>query len=317
MKPTELKFMRRAMQLARLAREGAHPNPMVGAVIVNDDTGLIAGEGWHRHYGQGHAEVNAVNQAEAAGTDLTHCTAYVTLEPCAHWGKTPPCARLLAERRLRRVVVGSIDPFAKVSGRGLEILRESGVEVELAPEEIAAECRALNPAFFTAHTMHRPYVILKWAQSADGFIDRHRAPDEPAARLSTAATSRLVHQLRAQVDAIAVGSVTERMDSPRLDCRMWPGGRSPLRVEFNRLTPLTQQLNELYDKGITSLLVEGGATLATAFIDEGLWDMIRVETSPHLLGDGTAAPTLPRGIAPSAGVIIGKNALKTYKNTYK
>ena len=314
---SDLKFMRRAMQLARLAGEGAHPNPMVGAVIVDDDSGLIVGEGWHRRCGEAHAEVNAVCQADAAGADLRRCTIYVTLEPCAHWGKTPPCARLLADRGLRRVVVGCVDPFAKVAGRGLQILRDAGVEVELAPDDVAARCREINPAFFTAHTSGRPYVILKWAQSADGFIDRRRTPGEAAARLSTPATMRLVHQLRAQVDAIAVGSCTELMDRPRLDCRLWPGGRAPRRVTFTRGLPLSDQLADLYRQGVTSLLVEGGATLAGSFLAEGLWDLVRVETAPEPLGDGVAAPAFPCRMAPSSSVRIGKNELKTYKNTYK
>lgn len=313
----DMKFMRRAMQLALLGSEGAHPNPMVGAVIVSDSSGLIVGEGWHRHCGEGHAEVNAVAMATERGADLTHCTIYVTLEPCAHYGKTPPCARLIIDRGIRRVVVGSVDPFAKVAGRGIAMMREAGVEVIVAPEEIAEECRRLNPAFFTAHTLHRPYVTLKWARSADGFIDRTRRPDEAPTQFSGAAGRMLVHRRRALHDAIAVGSRTELMDRPRLDCRLWPGGRTPLRVSFNRREPLRTQLEALYSQGVTSLLVEGGAELISSFLREGVWDAARVETAPITLGSGVAAPSLPPHAMPDRCVRIGENALKTYKNTYK
>ncbi|MDE7388049.1 MAG: bifunctional diaminohydroxyphosphoribosylaminopyrimidine deaminase/5-amino-6-(5-phosphoribosylamino)uracil reductase RibD [Muribaculaceae bacterium] len=315
--PIDMKFMRRAMQLARLGREGAHPNPMVGAVIVDDRSGLIVGEGWHRHCGEGHAEVNAVAAAEAAGADFACCTIYVTLEPCAHYGKTPPCAALIADKGIPRVVVGCVDPFAKVAGRGISMLREAGAEVVMAPDDVAAACRELNPVFMTAHTHGRPYVVLKWARSADGYVDRVRTPQEPAARLSTAATSRLVHKLRADVDAISVGSRTELLDRPRLDCRLWPGGRNPRRVSFRRDRPLDVQLAELYRSGVTSLLVEGGPTLLDSFLASGLWDLMRVETSPVLLGCGVAAPSVPASAMPDGEVMIGRNSLKTYKNTYK
>lgn len=313
----DMKFMRRAIQLARLGEEGAHPNPMVGAVIVSDKTGLIVGEGWHRHCGRGHAEVNAVADADSRGADLSCATIYVTLEPCAHWGKTPPCAQLMIDRGIRRVVVGSVDPFAKVAGRGIEMMRRAGIEVIMAPEEIAAECRAINPAFFTAHNLRCPYIVLKWAQSADGFIDRRRTPDEPATKFSGGASTTLVHRLRATVDAISVGSVTERMDRPRLDCRHWPGGRAPRRVTFNRHEPLGKQLSRLYSEGVTSLLVEGGATLIGSFLADNLWDKIRVETSPLELADGVTAPAIPPHAELINRVIIGENELKTYKNTYK
>lgn len=315
--PIDMKFMRRAMQLARLGREGAHPNPMVGAVIVDDRTGMVVGEGWHRHCGEGHAEVNAVAAAEAAGADLTRCTIYVTLEPCAHYGKTPPCAALIADKGIPRVVVGCVDPFAKVAGRGIAMLCEAGAEVVMAPEDVAAGCRELNPMFMTSHTLGRPYVVLKWAQSADGCVDRVRTPQESAARLSTPATSRLVHKLRADLDAIAVGSRTELMDRPRLDCRLWPGGRNPRRVSFRSDRPLDVQLADLYASGVTSLLVEGGPALLNSFLASGLWDFLRVETSPVLLGSGVAAPSVPASAMLDDDVMIGRNSLKTYKNTYK
>jgi diaminohydroxyphosphoribosylaminopyrimidine deaminase/5-amino-6-(5-phosphoribosylamino)uracil reductase len=303
-------YMRRALQLAALGVQGASPNPMVGAVLVCNATGLIVGEGFHRRCGGPHAEVWAIGDHK----DLAGHTLYVTLEPCAHWGKTPPCARLIVERGVERVVVGCVDPFAKVSGRGIAILREASIEVEMIGGEEEQLCRALNEKFFTAHTLRRPWVTLKWAQSADGFIDRTRSPQEPAAAISTPLTRTLVHRVRSLHQAIAVGSRTALMDRPRLDTRLWPGGNAPTRVSFNRSEPLSEQLGRLYDQGIISLLVEGGATLIEAFIEADLWDALRVETSPILIGHGVAAPSLPQNALPTGVYCIEHHTLKTYKN---
>lgn len=286
-------YMRRALELARMGEIGAHPNPMVGAVIVGPD-GSILGEGYHRTCGKAHAEVNAVADAESRGADLTDSTIYVTLEPCAHWGKTPPCAQLIIDRRIPRVVVGTVDPFAKVHGRGIAMLREAGIEVKILSGAIADECRRINRRFFTAHTLGRPFVALKWAQTADGFVDRRRdSADEAPLQISSPADRIAVHRYRSTFDAIAVGSNTLRLDRPRLDARLWPGGRDPRRVEFNR-GDLAAQLRSLYAEGVTSLLVEGGPTLQQAFLNAGLVDELRIETSPTLLiGDGVAAPVIP------------------------
>lgn len=281
-----MKYMRRALELARMGELGAHPNPMVGAVIVAPD-GRIVGEGYHAHCGQGHAEVNAVRAAGNA--DLSDTTLYVTLEPCSHWGKTPPCALLIIERKIPRVVVGTVDSFAKVHGRGIAMLREAGVEVEVLDDE---ECRDINRRFFTAHTLKRPYVALKWAQTADGYVDRRRdSPTLPPLHISTPETQMAMHRYRATFDAIAVGSNTMRLDSPRLDCRLWPGARNPERVTFTSQTPLFDQLRNLYSRGITSLLVEGGPTLQRSFMAEGLVDELRIEKNPRL--------TLPEGGVPA------------------
>ncbi len=217
----DMKYMRRALQLARLGEFGASPNPMVGAVIVDDATGRIAGEGFHRRCGEGHAEVNAVADADRRGVSLDNTTLYVTLEPCAHHGKTPPCAQLIIYRGIPRVAVGCADPFARVAGRGIA-------------------------KFMTAHTHGRPFVTLKWAMSAAGFIDRIRSAGEVPARFSLPHGQVLVHRERALHDAIAVGSRTEIMDRPRLDVRHWPGGRVPRRVCFDRVRPLDLQLADLY-----------------------------------------------------------------------
>lgn len=285
-----LKYMSRALELARRGEIGAHPNPMVGAVIVSPE-GEILGEGYHARCGQAHAEVNAVNAA--AGRDLSQATIYVTLEPCAHQGRTPPCAQLLIDRGIPRVIVGTVDPFSKVSGRGIEMLREAGAEVTLLDGEMSEKCRALNRRFFTAHTLGRPYVALKWARTADGFVDRLRTPEEPPLSISDPAGQIAVHRYRSTFDAISVGTGTEAMDHPRLDTRHWPGGRPPERVTLRR-GDLQRQLEALYSRGITSLLVEGGPTLQNSFLDSDLWDEIRVETNPELFaGVGIPSPTLP------------------------
>lgn len=287
----DLKYMRRALELARMGELGAHPNPMVGAVIVAPD-GTIIGEGYHEHCGEGHAEVNAVRVAGNA--DLASATMYVTLEPCSHWGKTPPCALLIIEKKIPRVVVGTVDPFAKVQGRGIAMLRDAGIDVAVIDDgELARECRALNRRFFTAHTLGRPYVALKWAQTADGFVDAVRTTADVAPlQISTPETRIAMHRYRATFDAIAVGTRTLLLDRPRLDCRLWPGARNPRRVQFTRHEPLDAQLRKLYAEGVTSLLVEGGPTLQRAFLNAGLVDELRIETNPSLTlaGQGVRAP---------------------------
>lgn len=295
----EEKYMRRALELARHGLGNTSPNPMVGAVIV-DNSGRIIGEGYHRRCGEGHAEVNAIaSVADADRGALRDATMYVTLEPCSHYGKTPPCAKLIIDTGIPRVVVGAGDPFKEVAGRGIRMMREAGIEV--AEGIMAAESRALNRRFMTAHEQQRPFVTLKWARSADGFMDSDRADGLPA-KFSTPLTAMLVHRLRSLHDAILVGSGTALADNPRLDCRLWPG-RSPRPVVIDRrgrldeaslwmsnpiiLTDsddLESNLKTLYSKGITSVLVEGGAELLQSFINSGLWDAARIETAPFTLG---------------------------------
>ncbi len=303
---TDEKYMWRAIELARHGLGSVSPNPMVGCVIVAN--GNIIGQGWHRKWGEGHAEVNAVASVEAVNRHLLECaTAYVTLEPCSHYGKTPPCARLLVEKGLRRVVIGSLDPFEKVAGRGVAILKEAGIEVTIGVLE--DECKELNPTFLTAHTEGRAWATLKWAQSADGYIDRRRSADEAATRFSTDLTSMLVHRLRSLHDAILVGSGTMISDRPRLNVRLWEG-RDPRRFVADRSgilpesatesftvlgacgTTPAEYLAEIYRQGCTSVLVEGGSRLLQSFVDAGAYDMIRVETAPMMLGGGVTAPRL-------------------------
>lgn len=311
-------YMIRALELARNGLGATSPNPMVGAVIVSPD-GRIIGQGWHRRYGGPHAEVNAVRSVADADRKLLHdSTIYVTLEPCAHYGKTPPCALLLVETDFRRVVVGAGDPFAKVDGRGLAILREGGCQVDTGI--LADESRSLNARFFTAHTLRRPFVTLKWAQSSDGFMDHVRTEEQGSMRFSSRLGQTLVHRLRANHDAIAVGAGTVLADSPRLDVRLWHG-TNPRPVVVDRHgfagTPtadFAEILNSLYAEGITSVLVEGGASLLRSIIADGLWDVARVEVSPIILAKRGAvtAPTIDRN--PFRTLALGSNTVYYYTN---
>lgn len=337
--------MRRALQLARCGAGFVSPNPMVGAVIVCDCR--IVGEGYHRRFGEGHAEVNAVASVVDKSV-LTNSTMYVTLEPCSHYGKTPPCAQLIIDMGIPRVVVGCGDPNERVSGRGIAMLRNAGVEV--VSGVLADECEALNARFMTAHKSHRPYVTLKWAQSADGYLDCKRTADDRPVKFSTPLGQQAVHGLRSMYDAILVGSGTALADNPRLDVRMIEG-RSPVRVLLDRggrVSPdanilsdgtvyfcsrerddlpdgvdceicdadvdLRQVLYALRRRGITSVLVEGGARILSSFIDSGLWDDARIEVSEMVLGDKGAA----RMSVPSGELMVSRkdgNVIMDVKNT--
>lgn len=328
------RYMRRALQLARQGAGHTSPNPMVGAVIVGPD-GTIIGEGWHRKCGEAHAEVNAVASV-ADDALLKDSTIYVTLEPCSHYGKTPPCALLLIERGIPRVVVGCLDPFEKVSGRGVALLREAGIEVEVGVLE--QECRDLNRRFMTAHTVGRPWVQLKWAQTADGYIALLPDAGENPLHMSTPVTMCLMHRQRSLCDAIVVGASTARIDDPSLTTRYWPG-RSPLRVVLSRNLSLPDNLKlltdgqptivyngmkndtvgvveyvkmdtishrswleDLYRRGVTSVMVEGGTQVLQQMIDAGVWDEARIETSPRRVGRGVAAPVIKGDIVSSLDI---------------
>ena len=320
------KYMRRCLQLARNGLCRTAPNPMVGAVIVCD--GRIIGEGYHARCGQAHAEVNAIRSVKEPDL-LKRSTLYVSLEPCSHYGKTPPCADLIVEKSIPRVVVGCQDPFAKVAGRGIEKLRNAGREVVVGVLE--KECRRLIRRFITFHTWKRPYVTLKWAESADGFLDKTRTrTDSAPVRLSNDWTQMLVHKKRAEHSAILVGTRTALLDNPRLDVRCWQGP-SPVRIVIDRqgtlpaaghlfdgssLTlvftetqrearsnveyvradfsqPLLPQLlGELHARQLQSLLVEGGAATLQSFLDAGAWDEAFVEEAPIRLAEGVQAPRI-------------------------
>ena len=300
------KYMRRCLQLAANGIQGARPNPMVGAVIVANDR--IIGEGYHVRCGEGHAEVNAFASVKPEDEVLLKdATIYVSLEPCAHYGKTPPCADLIVRKGVRRVVVGCIDPFAEVQGRGIERIRQAGIEVEVGVLE--AECRWLNRRFFTYHAKHRPFIILKWAQTADGFIDDHGH----AMQISNEQTQMLSHKLRAEEDAILVGHTTDAREHPQLNVRHWHGP-DPKRIVLTHDRPLPQLIDDLYQHGIQSLIVEGGRQTHEAFIAAGLWDEIRMETAPLTVGDGTRAPQLPAGASIYRKMEYGGNTLIYVRN---
>ena len=284
-KELDERYMRRCLQLAANGRYTTKPNPMVGAVIVCDNR--IIGEGYHIRCGEAHAEVNAFASVRPEDESLLKdATIYVSLEPCAHFGKTPPCCDLIIRKGVRRCVVGCVDPFAKVQGRGLQRIREAGISVTVGVLE--QECQDLNRFFFTYHQHHRPYILLKWAQTANGFLDDHGQ----ALAISSPFTKMLVHQLRSQYDAIVVGRVTDEREHPLLNVRDW-SGPSPCRYVLSHDYSIDQLLNDCYERQQQSLIVEGGRQTLQSFIDRGLWDEIRIETAPLMTEEGTTAPLLP------------------------
>lgn len=310
--------MLRSIQLAAKGLGNVSPNPMVGAVIASPD-GRIIGEGFHRRCGEAHAEVNAVNSV--ADNDrhlLSLSTIYVTLEPCCHYGKTPPCADLLISQNFKKVVIGTADPFEQVSGHGIARLRQSGIDVTVGVEE--EKCRSLNARFMTAHSLKRPFITLKWAQSADGYMDYTRNPGEKAAQFSDLRGLAMVHRLRATHDAIAVGSGTALKDRPSLDVRYWIGN-NPQKIVFDRSGSLGEPsaeieeiLKRIYREGVTSILIEGGPTILKYMIDNELWDLARIEVSPSRLGKSGIAKSPPICSAPIACHKIGSNQIYYYSN---
>lgn len=300
------RYMRRCLQLARCGQQNAKPNPVVGAVIVAAD-GRIIGEGYHVRCGESHAEVNAY--ASVCPEDeplLKEATLYVSLEPCSHYGKTPPCADLIVSRPVRRVVVGCIDEFAEVKGRGIQKLRDAGIDVTVGVLE--SECRELNRRFFTFHCLHRPYIILKWAQTANGFID----DCGQALQISSPFTKMLSHKLRAEEDAILVGHTTDVREHPQLTVRHWHGP-NPKRIVLTRQRSLPQLIDDLYQQNIQSLIVEGGCQTHESFIAAGLWDEIRVETAPISVTEGTRAPHLPADATIATVKHYDRNMVSLYK----
>ncbi len=344
---TDEKYMQRCLELAQKGAGSVSPNPMVGCVIVHNNA--IIGEGYHERCGEAHAEVNAVRSVTNPEL-LTESTLYVTLEPCAHFGKTPPCSDLIVEKKIPKVVIGTIDPFAEVAGKGIEKLKKAGVEVTL--DVLRDECRELNKRFFTFHQKQRPYIILKWAQTQDGFLDVDRDSadfGEPTWITGKEALLR-VHQLRAEEDAIMVGTHTAEKDDPSLTVRHCDG-KNPLRmvldrelrlsqnlklfdqstptlvfnalknevqgnteyhlIDFQKNVPL-QVLNLLYRKNILSLIVEGGRQLLQSFINANLWDEAQVYTGAKTFGAGVPAPLLDLRNATKES--IGNDLLQVVRN---
>ena len=282
----EEKYMYRCLQLASNGKGYVAPNPMVGAVVVCD--GKIIGEGYHRICGGPHAEVNAINAVKKPEL-LKRSTLYVNLEPCSHYGKTPPCAELIIRKKIPIVVIGQQDPNPEVAGKGIALLKNAGIEVTSGILEEG--CNVLNKRFLTFHQEHRPYIILKWAQSSDGFIDKFREVGDGKRPIvfSNDFTQVEVHKMRAQESAIMVGSRTEKLDKPLLNVRYWYG-KDPIIIKPLKNQSLLEQLRELYHQKIQSLIVEGGAQLLCSFIESGLWDEARVEVHSMKLGDGVKIP---------------------------
>lgn len=301
----------------KIARRGEYfvaPNPMVGAVLVRDSDGAVLAEGWHEKYGEAHAEVNCFRNLDMSNyrdIDMSKCTLFVSLEPCSHYGKTPPCADLIIAKGVGRVVVGMLDPNPLVAGNGVRKLREAGIEVVVGVLE--DECRELNKRFLCLHEKHRPYVILKWAQTSDGFIDKKRESGSPI-KISTERTKQIVHKMRAENMAIMVGTNTVLLDNPRLLNTHWEG-RNPIRVTLDRHNRIPSDarilsgesetivyrdrtdwpfvLDDLAKRNIHSILVEGGATLLAHILQTGIWDEIHVEIAPELtIGEGVPAPQI-------------------------
>jgi diaminohydroxyphosphoribosylaminopyrimidine deaminase / 5-amino-6-(5-phosphoribosylamino)uracil reductase len=342
-------YMRRCLELAELGIGSVSPNPMVGAVIVLDDK--IIGEGYHQKYGETHAEVNAVNQVISKFDNyvdlLKRSTIYVSLEPCAHYGKTPPCADLIIKHQIPNVVVGCRDPFDQVNGKGIEKLQATNINVTLGVLE--AECKWLNRRFFTRVQKHRPYIILKWAQTDDGFF----APADGSQLWITGPESRrLVHQWRGEEDAILIGTNTAAIDNPQLNVR-YGDGKSPKRVVIDRELKLNKNLNlfdqsietmvfneikteidgknkyialedfgryvpqyilyQLYMQDIQSVIIEGGAHTLNTFIEAGLWDEARIFTGSAILKHGIKAPQINGTI--EAEILSGTDRLMILVNS--
>ncbi|MEO6328830.1 MAG: bifunctional diaminohydroxyphosphoribosylaminopyrimidine deaminase/5-amino-6-(5-phosphoribosylamino)uracil reductase RibD [Ginsengibacter sp.] len=317
------KYMYRCLQLAELASGNVAPNPMVGAVLVYDD--IVIGEGFHKKYGDAHAEVNCINSVSQQNNDLIKkATLYVSLEPCAHYGKTPPCADLIIKKDIPKVVIGCGDIYSKVDGKGIQKLQSAGVNVVTGILE--KECIDLNKRFFTFHQKQRPYIILKWAQSANGKIGNLKEP----ILISNEYTNRLVHKWRSEEAAIMVGTNTALYDDPSLTTRLWKG-KKPLRIilDMNLRLPahlkifnkeistiifnktrhgkegnlfyykldseniLDEIMQALYKMNIQSIIIEGGAKLLQSFIDKGLWDEARnIRNGQMIINEGVNAPQL-------------------------
>lgn len=346
-------YIARCLQLARLGEYYVAPNPMVGAVLVErrkkrvessderlEDEDVILGEGWHMRYGGPHAEPNCLKNAEnnhPEGIDYKRCTLYVNLEPCSHYGKTPPCAELIIKKGIGRVVIGCLDPNPQVSGRGVRMLEEAGVEVHVGILE--DECRELNKRFICLHEKRRPYVTLKWAQTADGYLDEKRDADGSSSKalvISTPLMKQLVHQQRAENMSIMVGTRTVLLDNPRLLTTHW-SGRNPIRVTLDRhgILPLDSNifssdsetivyrentdwdfvLADLARRNIHSVLVEGGTKLLETILASGIYDEVHIEVSDCSLGVGKEGVKAPNYSTITKPQVIDTHLVYTEKNT--
>ncbi|CAI8373281.1 MAG: Riboflavin biosynthesis protein RibD [uncultured Bacteroidota bacterium] len=335
--------MQRCLSLAEKALGNTHPNPLVGALVVYQNK--IIGEGWHLRAGEAHAEVNAINQVENSSL-FPKTTLYVNLEPCSHFGKTPPCADLIIKSGMKKVVIASRDPNPQVAGRGIERLKNAGVEV--IENVLKEEAEFLNRRFYTFHQKNRPYIILKWAQTEDGFIAPFKKETKQPFWISNELVKQKVHQWRSQETSILVGVQTVVDDNPVLSTREWPG-KNPLRLILdpsNRITKnatvLTDELPAVllnhhnpnsisrtqkehfslnpfkleklmefsYQRKLLSLFVEGGQKTLNSFIESNLWDEARVITAPSKLTKGVKAPLL--NIDFNKEEAVSDNLIRTY-----
>jgi diaminohydroxyphosphoribosylaminopyrimidine deaminase/5-amino-6-(5-phosphoribosylamino)uracil reductase len=343
-------YMNRCLDLARLGLGNTAPNPLVGSVIVHD--GYIIGEGFHYQFGGSHAEVNAVNSVKDKSL-LRNSVLYVNLEPCSHTGKTPPCADMIINTGIPEVVIGTADPNPLVSGNGIKKLQNSGIRVVAGI--LQDPCHTLNRRFITFHTRRRPYIILKWAQTSDGFIDvlRENPGISQPTWISNEISRILVHKWRSEEQAILVGTQTATMDNPQLNVREWPGN-SPVRMVIDRKLALSKKLNlfdnthttivfnevinlqegqthyvrldfdgnmiasllsYLYEKEIQSVLVEGGRMLIDSFIQANLWDEARVFIGNKQFGAGVSAPEILT-VKPEE-IRIREDVLMLYRNYHE
>jgi diaminohydroxyphosphoribosylaminopyrimidine deaminase / 5-amino-6-(5-phosphoribosylamino)uracil reductase len=340
-------YMFRCLELASLGRGHTAPNPMVGAVLVHGDR--IIGEGWHQHFGKAHAEVNCIQSVNPADDSLIkESILYVSLEPCAHHGKTPPCTDLIIRKGIKKVVIGCLDPFVEVDGKGIEKLKTAGIDTVLGVLE--AECKEMNKRFFAFHLEHRPYIILKWAQSADG---RMAHADRSRVFISNAYTNRLVHKWRSEESSILVGTNTALFDDPMLTTRLWKGpdpirlvidmdlrlpgslkifDRTSSTIVFNAIrhaeesgllfyqvtrdvSVVQQVVHALYQLKIQSVMVEGGAALLQSFIDEETWDEARVISNSSLsILHGIPSPSLG-DIQPTHQEKISTDSIRFFKRS--
>lgn len=340
-------YIKRCLELAQRAKGYPAPNPMVGALLEHE--GTILAEGWHQHYGGNHAEVNCFNNVATEHRHLLKdSTLYVNLEPCVHHGNTPPCAERIINEGVKKVVIANKDPFEKVSGKGIDMLEQAGIAVENGIME--AEGKWVNRRFFCCHEQKRPYIILKWAQTKDGYI----APaDRSKFHITNELSARMLHKWRVEEAAIMVGTATALYDNPMLTSRLWKG-KQPLRIVLDRTLKvpeshylyndaaptwvvneardgmmgnitfvktdfgndlLTEVLDRMYDAKIISLIVEGGAILLNSFIKKGLWDEARIFTGDTMLQNGIAAPLLTDAV-PALSIPVLGDQLQVFANKY-
>ena len=340
-------YMKRCIELAKNGLGTTYPNPLVGSVIVHN--GKIIGEGWHKKAGEPHAEVNAVNSVKDKSL-LKEATIYVSLEPCSHFGKTPPCCDLIIANKIPNVVIGTIDPFAKVAGNGIKKLVESGKNVTIGVLE--DECNELNKRFFTFHQKKRPYIILKWAETADGFIAPISKTEKSPVWITNSYSRQLVHKWRTEEQAILVGTNTVLEDNPKLDARDFKGN-NPIRIVWDKSNKITEEfhikngiiptffltesknltekqniyykntifdtllakrtLDILYKENIQSVIVEGGSQTLQTFIDANLWDEARVFVSENSFNEGVISPKLPKNRILTS-LLLEKDQLKLFRN---